>query len=98
MARNCGGNGSPVRRLLETAAMNALHVIRPYRYSGMWVFDDPSVGLSREPFVGGADTVLDRLTAAIPDAEKGFTLLFSAHEFPGYQQRFEWAGPQSSGN
>jgi hypothetical protein len=78
--------------------MNAIHVIRPYRYSGMWVFDDARVGLSQEPFVGGADTILDTLTANIPNAEKGFTLVFSAHEFPGYQQRFDWTGPQGSGN
>ena len=30
---------------------NSLFIIRPYKHSGMWVFDDPAVGLVREPFV-----------------------------------------------
>jgi hypothetical protein len=42
------------------------------------VFDDPSVGLSQEPFVAGADTMIDRVVADIPDAEKGFTMIFSS--------------------
>jgi hypothetical protein len=29
--------------------MNSLFVIAPYKYEGMWVFDDPEVGLSKEP-------------------------------------------------
>jgi hypothetical protein len=64
--------------------MNTLNVIVPYRHHGMWVFDDPRVGLDKEPFVSGADTVLDRLTADVPGAERGFRLLFSAGPFPGY--------------
>jgi hypothetical protein len=27
----------------------------------MWVFDDPRVGLAQEPFVAGADTMIDRV-------------------------------------
>ena len=33
------------------------------------------VGLVQEPFVSGADTMIDRVVANIPDAERGFTLL-----------------------
>ena len=33
--------------------MNAINVIAPYKYLGMWVFDDAKVGLVQEPFVGG---------------------------------------------
>ncbi len=53
-------------------AMNALLVIAPYKYQGMWVFDDPAVGLSREPFIAGIDTMIDKAVADIPNAEKGF--------------------------
>ena len=28
-------------------------VIAPFKYEGMWVFDDPTVGLVREAFVAG---------------------------------------------
>jgi hypothetical protein len=29
--------------------MNQLNVIAPYKYLGMWVFDDARVGLVQEP-------------------------------------------------
>ena len=41
--------------------MNALNVISPYKHLGVWVFDDPRVGLVQEPFVAGADTMIDRV-------------------------------------
>lgn len=69
--------------------MNALNLIIPYRFEGMWVFDDPRVGLDKEPFVAGADTMIDRLVADIPHAEKGFRLLFSSTPFPGYMVKLE---------
>jgi hypothetical protein len=65
--------------------MNALRVIHPYRYEGMWVFDDARVELVQEPFVSGADTVIDRMVVAIPGAAYGFTLIFSDKPFPGHQ-------------
>ena len=71
------------------ASGNAICVIRPYRYSGTWVFDDPEVGLQREPFVSGIPEMIDRLVRHIPDATGGFRLLFSASAFPGYQAAFE---------
>jgi hypothetical protein len=78
--------------------MNAIKVIRPYRAEGMWVFDDEAVGLSQEPFVGGADLIIDRLVGHIPDAEHGFNLIFSADPFPGYQHQFEWRRAEMRGN
>ncbi len=78
--------------------MNAINVIAPYKYLGMWVFDDPRVGLVQEPFVAGADTMIDRVVADIPDAESGFTLLFSSSPFPGHQFRLEWRRIENSGN
>jgi hypothetical protein len=53
----------------------------------MWVFDDPRVGLDKEPFVED-----------IPGAEKGFRLLFSASPFPGYTARLEWRREAYGGN
>jgi hypothetical protein len=69
--------------------MNSLNVIRPYRYSALWVFDDPDKGLLREPFVAGTDILIDRATEHIPNADDGFTLIFSAQPFPGHQYRLE---------
>lgn len=79
-------------------SMNSITLISPYRYEGMWVFDDPRVGLHREPFVSGADTIIDALVAGIPEADKGFRLLFSATPFPGYMARFVWRREEYGGN
>jgi len=64
---------------------NAIHVIVPYRHASTWVFDDPRVGLSQEPFVSGIPEMIDTLVGNIPNAEKGFRLLFASAPFPGYQ-------------
>src|SRR5262249_28102851 len=79
-------------------AMNVINVIEPYRYLGMWVFDDPRVGLAQEPFVGGADTMIDRVTAHLPDADKGFVMVFSAFPFPDAEFRLDGRKEDGSGN
>ena len=78
--------------------MNAINVIAPYKWHGMWVFDDPRVGLVQEPFVAGADTMIDRVVADIPNAEHGFTLIFSTTPFPAYQNRLDWYREEGGGN
>lgn len=78
--------------------MNSINVIAPYKHHGMWVFDDPRVGLVQEPFVAGADRMIDRVVADIPDADQGFTLIFSASPFPGHQIRLDWDRGDSDGN
>ena len=69
--------------------MNSLFTIAPYKLHGTWVFDDPAVGLRQEPFVSGADDIMDLLSADLPNAESGFRLIFSPEPFPGYTARFE---------
>ena len=69
--------------------MNVISAIQPYKDDGLWVFDDPAVGLVREPFVSGADDIIERMVEAIPGAESGFTLVFSASPFPGHQAVLE---------
>jgi hypothetical protein len=78
--------------------MNSIIAIHPYMTEGMWVFDDPAVGLREEPFISGADTIIERMVADIPHARDGFTLLFSAGAFPGYQLELEWVRADMSGN
>jgi hypothetical protein len=78
--------------------MNVMNAIHPYKADGLWVFDDPAVGLRQEPFVAGADTIIDRLVQTIPDAASGFTLLFSAQPFPGFQVEFQWRRAELGGN
>ncbi|MFQ6313730.1 DUF6717 family protein [Lysobacter capsici] len=78
--------------------MNAIVAIHPYKAHGMWVFDDAAVGLSQEPFVSGADDIIERMAAAIDNAENGFTLLFSPRPFPGFQLELDWRRADLSGN
>ena len=77
---------------------NALMVIAPYSHAGTWVFDDPSRDLHQEPFVVGVPRMIDALVSGIPGADKGFRLLFSAQEFPGYTHLLEWRRADVSGN
>jgi hypothetical protein len=78
--------------------MNAINVIAPYRWEGMWVFDDARVGLLQEPFVSGADTIIDRVVSEIPNADKGFRLIFSAKPFPGATLELKWDREEAGGN
>jgi hypothetical protein len=80
------------------ATMNAIIAIHPYKAEGVWVFDDPKVGLVQEPFVSGADEIIERMVGGLERPEDGFTLLFSAHPFPGHQATFEWRRSESGGN
>src|SRR3954471_10670112 len=71
------------------ATANSIMVIQPYWHSGTWVVDDDAVGLVREPFVAGVPEMIDVLVRDIPEARKGFRLLFSPQPFPGHQAKFE---------
>jgi hypothetical protein len=64
----------------------------------MWVFDDPAVGLHREPFIAGIDTMIDKAVAKIPNAARGFRAVFSSTEFPGADFKLEWRREESGGN
>jgi hypothetical protein len=77
---------------------NSLMVIAPYWYAGTWVFDDKSVGLKMEPFVLNIPDMINELVRDIPNARRGFRLLFSAMPFPGYQAELEWVKEESQGN
>jgi hypothetical protein len=76
---------------------NAIRVIHPYWDNGSLVFDDPDVGLRKEPFVAGADSVLEVLAAQIPGCKERFTLLFSDNPFPGAQALIRRLRPEYGG-
>lgn len=78
--------------------MNSIFTIHPYRANGMWVFDDDAVGLVREPFVGGVPEMIDLMVRDIPNADAGFTLLFSTDPFPEAQVSLEWVRGDMGGN
>jgi hypothetical protein len=77
---------------------NSLFVIKPYRWNGMWVFDDPGVGLVREPFVAGVPQMIEQAVSHIPDAEQGFRAVFSGGYFPDATIGLEWVREEGGGN
>jgi alpha-D-ribose 1-methylphosphonate 5-triphosphate synthase subunit PhnH len=48
------------------------------------------VGLSKEPLNAGIDSLIDKATANIPDAQRGFRAIFSARQTPGASFKLEW--------
>jgi hypothetical protein len=78
--------------------MNSILAIHPYKSNGLWVFDDEKAGLVQEPFVSGADTIIELMVRDIPGAAEGLTLLFSASPFPGDQTVLEWRRQTMGGN
>ena len=66
---------------MKTKNNNSIYAIEVYKHKTMWVFDDERVGLAKEPFVAGADTLIDKLAG---EKEK-ITLIFSTIPFPDHQ-------------
>ena len=67
--------------------------------TGLWVFDDDRVGLVKEPFIKGADEIIDALVAKhdIPDPDNGFLLMFSYREFDGAEECLTRGEPEDGG-
>jgi len=80
------------------AAQNAINLIKPYLYEGVWVFDDASKKLQKEPFVSGIPEMIDQLVAAIPNAEDGFLLYFSDRPMPETMVELSWLRAADGGN
>jgi len=82
---------------------NAMMIIAPYWSDGTWMFDDPAVGLVREPFVMGAPAMIDHVVELagilLPEARReGVRLLFSTNPFPGFHKEAVLVRPDSGGN
>ena len=95
---SCTSTDGTLKQGEPIAQDNSIMVLVPYRHDGTWVFDDPRVGLVREPFVAGVPEIIDYLVKDIPYAGKGFRLLFSEKPFPGYQMRVVWRRYEDGGN
>lgn len=80
--------------------MNAINIIKPYKWEGMWVFDDFERGLVREPFVSGIPEIIEfgLKIKGIENGENGFLLLFSDSEFKGADIILEWVTFECNGD
>jgi hypothetical protein len=81
-----------------TQRRDSVVVITPYRLAGMWVFDDPPMGLRREPFMAGTPQMIDILVKDIPNAGQGFRLCLSSTPFPGHTHKLEWGMAEEGGH
>ena len=79
-------------------APGEVFVIRPYQDGGGCAFDDLRVGLVAEPFIAGADMMIDRATAELPHASEGFKMSFSAGPFPGSHLYLRWLRHEGDGD
>lgn len=77
--------------------MNAISTISPYKWNGLWVFDDATKGLDKEPFVAGADTLIQNVVDEMGLGDQ-FIMFFSSKPFPGYQITLEWTRGEHTGN
>lgn len=76
---------------------NVVRVIYPRRSNITWSFDDPSVGLIKEPFVSGTDTIIDHVVKDF-DSSKMVTLWFSDVPFTGHMYVLDWLSAEDGGN
>ncbi|HTU19086.1 MAG TPA: DUF6717 family protein [Gemmataceae bacterium] len=83
-----------------TPRHSQIKVIRPYKWEGIWVFDDPAVGLAKEALVAGMPELIEIATdqAGIREPEKGFVALFSKDPFPTAQVCLEHVREEGGGN
>lgn len=79
--------------------MNQLRVIHPYLWNGIWVFDDPAVGLDKEALVAGMPEIIALATkeAGIENPQKGFNIIFSHEPFPGHHVKLNKVGTEDGG-
>ncbi len=71
---------------------NQIFIIKPYLWEGIWVFDDPNVGLLKEALVAGVPEIIKKVTEeqGISNPENGFLCLFSEDPFPDHHVCLEW--------
>ncbi len=87
------------RKILESS--NSILVIHPYYDIGMWVFDDERVGLTKEPFVAGADRFIDYHLNKIEkyeEGKKGFNMVFSVIPFKDFDYELQFINHDSMGS
>lgn len=78
--------------------MNSIFAIAPYEWNGLWVFDDAERGLLKEPFVAGADTMIETSAMLFLGRKTDFVILFGSVPFPGNQIVLQWDRHESGGD
>ena len=81
--------------------MNSIATINITRDGSVWVFDDPSRDLTREPFIAGIPEIIDnwlqqegKLENAL---QNGVQVTASPHKFPGANHSIQRLHPEAGG-
>ena len=65
------------------SAGNSIFRILVHRKNGIWVFDDDRFGIVGQPFVFGADLILEKMAAQSGLSGECLNLVFAGIPFPG---------------
>jgi hypothetical protein len=81
---------------------NAMLRIAPYWHHGTWAFDDDAHGLLAEPFVCGAEKMIDHVVVRAgidlrAARQRGMRLTFSTRTFPGVHAVAHRVRPEAGG-
>ena len=79
-----------------TTNNNSIFVIYPFRKHGTWVFNDEVKNLVEEPFVFGADIIINKIVNDINCQQCKF--IFSTSELPEYDTVLEKVNTNSKIN
>lgn len=76
---------------------NSILVIHPYKWHGIWVFDDTATGLKQEAFVSGMTDIFNEVAVKVGAKDK-MTLFFSSQRFPNANYWFAHDREEYGGN
>jgi hypothetical protein len=77
---------------------NSIYSINPYKYEGLWVFDDKRVELVKEPFVMGIPEMIETILIKKKMLKNNFSVLFSSSGFPDPDIILEKQSAELGGN
>jgi hypothetical protein len=77
---------------MSVLSRNSIYTIFPYKKGSVWMFDDERRGILQEPFVAGADTLLEKLA----EGNDKTTVIFSANPFPGHQYKLDYVSGEAN--
>ena len=79
------------------SAGNSIFRILIRRQDGLWVFDDERFGIVEQPFVFGADLILEKMAGESGCAGERLNAVFAAFPFPGSEHRLTFVREETEG-
>lgn len=76
---------------------NSIHRVLVRAVDGLWVYDDPSFGVQEQPFVFGANLILEKMVDRVEGIRDRLNLVFSSIPFPGSEFCFVFVREETEG-